>query len=120
MGAKVGTKILRRDCISKWGRQEWERGKRDGNTPTGSGQAPFTEGRTQRAQRKEKGRKEGKKEEKKEGKKKEKAYTEVTESAEFAEKKKPGRERRGSETPESKSPPFPPEARREGHPAPRF
>jgi hypothetical protein len=30
-----------------------EKRKRDGNTPTGSGQAPFTEGRTQRAQRKE-------------------------------------------------------------------
>jgi len=46
----VGAKVLRKDCISKWGRQEWERGKRDGNTPTGSGQAPFTEGRTQRAE----------------------------------------------------------------------
>jgi len=28
--------------------------KRDGNTPTGSGRAPVTEGRTQRAQRREK------------------------------------------------------------------
>jgi len=27
--------------------------KRDGNSPTGSGQAPFTEGRAQRAERQE-------------------------------------------------------------------
>jgi len=44
--------------------------KRDGNTSTGSGQEPFTEGRTQRAQRKE-GEKKRRREEKKERRKEE-------------------------------------------------
>jgi hypothetical protein len=52
-----GTEILWGDCISKRGRQEWVKGKRDGNTE-------ITEGRTQRAQRQEKKEKREAREEK--------------------------------------------------------